>query len=139
MYKTILYFLLFLIGLNSYSQENKTIQKLDSNLQKCLDDPQNNMLNCTLEYYNKIDQQLNIIYKKIRATLSKPEQEKLKSQQLAWLKERDLYFKKVAAKTSSDLDGDNSSQDYRMMCTHKNALFVKDRVLELEKVYLKTK
>lgn len=139
MYKTILYFLLFLIGLNSYSQENKTIQKLDKELQKCLDNTQNNMLNCTLEYYNKIDQQLNIIYKKIRATLSKPEQEKLKSQQLAWLKERDLYFKKVAAKTSSDLDGDNSSQDYRMMCTHKNALFVKDRVLELEKVYLKTK
>ncbi len=139
MYKTILYFLLFLIGLNSYSQENKTIQKLDKELQKCLDNTQNNMLNCTLEYYNKIDNQLNVSYKRIRATLSKPEQEKLKSQQLAWLKERDLYFKKVAAKTSSDLDGDNSSQDYRMICTHKNALFVKDRVLELEKVYLKTK
>lgn len=132
-----LFFLLFLITFFSYSQENKTIQKLDTELQKCLDDTQNNMLNCTLEYYNKIDEQLNVTYKKIRATLSKPKQEKLKSQQLAWLKKRDLYFKKVAAKTSLDLDGDNSSQDYRMICSHKNALFVKDRIMELEKEYLK--
>jgi uncharacterized protein YecT (DUF1311 family) len=137
MNKKHLFFLLFLISSYSYSQENKTIQKLDTELQNCLDDTQNNMLNCTLEYYNKIDQQLNITYKKIRVTLSKPEQENLKSQQLAWLKKRDLYFKKVAAKTSSDLDGDNSSQDYRMICSHKNSLFVRDRVIELETVYLK--
>lgn len=56
---------------------------------------------------------------------------------MAWLKERDLYFKKVAAKTSLDLDGDDSSQDYRMICTHENALFVKDRIIELEKAYIK--
>lgn len=136
MNKKHLFFLLFLINLSLYSQENKTIQKLDTELQSCLDNTQNNMLNCTLEYYNKIDEQLNIIYKKVRAKLNKPEQEKLKSQQLVWLKKRDLYFKKVAAKTSSDLDGDNSSQDYRMICTHKNALFVKDKIIELEKVYL---
>lgn len=137
MHKDLLPFLLFLISFNSYSQENKMIQKLDTELQNCLDNTQNNMLNCTQVYYNKIDEQLNVTYKKIRATLSKPEQEKLKSQQLAWLKKRDLYFKKVAAKTSSDLDGDNSSQDYRMICIHENALFVKDRIIELEKVHLK--
>ena len=74
-------------------KENKTIQKLDTELQNCLDNTQNNMLNCTLEYYNKIDNQLNITYKKIKSKLSKTEQEKLKSKQLAWLKKRDLYFK----------------------------------------------
>lgn len=130
-------FLLFIISFCSYSQENKTIQKLDTELQNCLDNTQNNMLNCTLEYYNKIDDQLNITYKKIKSKLSKTEQEKLKSKQLAWLKKRDLYFKKVASKTASDLDGDHSSQDYRMICSHENALFVKDRIIELEKVYLK--
>jgi len=128
---------LFIISFCSYSQENKTIQKLDTELQNCLDNTQNNMLNCTLEYYNKIDNQLNITYKKIKSKLSKTEQEKLKSKQLAWLKKRDLYFKKVASKTASDLDGDHSSQDYRMICSHENALFVKDRIIELEKVYLK--
>ena len=137
MNKTPIFFLLFLISLYSHSQENTTIQKLDTELQNCLDNTQNNMLNCTLEYYNKIDDQLNVTYKKIRAKLNKPEQEKLKSQQLAWLKKRDLYFKKVAIKTSSDLDGDSSSQDYRMICSHENALFVKDRIIELEKIYLK--
>lgn len=137
MKKTHLIFILFLIGLNSHSQENKTIQKLDTELQKCLDDTGNNMLSCTLEYYNKIDEQLNITYKKIRAILSKPEQEKLKNKQLAWLKKRDLHFKKVEAETAKELDGDNASQDYRMICSHENALFVRDRIMELEKTYSK--
>ena len=135
--KTHLLFFLFLISSYSYSQENKAIQKLDTELQKCLDDTQNNMLNCTLKYYHKIDEQLNITYKKIRATISQSEQEKLKNQQLAWLKKRDQYFKKVEAETAKELDGDNASQDYRMICAHENALFVKDRIIELEKVYLK--
>jgi uncharacterized protein YecT (DUF1311 family) len=129
--------LLFIICFNSYSQENKAIQKLDTELQKCLDDTQNNMLNCTLEYYTKIDEQLNITYKKIRASLSKPEQENLKNKQLAWLKKRDQYFKKVKAETAKELDGEHESQDYRMICAHQNALFVRDRIIELEKLYLK--
>lgn len=130
-------FILFLISFHSYSQENKAIQKLDTELQKCLDDTQNNMLNCTLEYYTKIDEQLNRTYKKIRTNLSKPEQEKLKTQQLAWLKKRDQYFKNVKAETAKELDGENASQDYRMICSHKNALFVRDRIIELEKTYSK--
>ena len=137
MNKSHLFFLLFLISFYSYSQENKAIQKLDTELQKCLDDTQNNMLNCTLDYYTKIDDQLNITYKKIRAILSKPEQEKLKNKQLAWLKKRDLHFKKVEAETAKELDGDNASQDYRMICSHENALFVRDRIMELEKTYSK--
>lgn len=113
------------------------IQKLDTELQNCLDNTQNNMLNCTQVYYNKIDEQLNVTYKKIRATLSKPEQEKLKSQQLAWLKKRDKYFKKTETETAKKLGNENQSQDYRMICIHENALFVKDRIVELEKVHLK--
>ncbi|MEO8237400.1 MAG: lysozyme inhibitor LprI family protein [Flavobacterium sp.] len=138
MNKIHLFSILFLITLHSNSQESKTIQKLDTELQNCLDDTQNNMMNCTFEYYTKIDDLLNVTYKKIRAILSKPEQEKLKRKQLVWLKKRDLYFKKIAAQTSSDLDGDHSSQDYRMIYSHENALFLKDRIIELEK-YLKIK
>ena len=137
MNKKHLFFLLFLISLSAYSQKNETIQKLDKELQKCLDDTQNNMLNCTLEYYTKIDKQLNITYKKIRATLSHSHQEKLKNQQLGWLKKRDQYFKKIEAETAKELDGENASQDYRMICSHKNALFVRDRIIELEKIYSK--
>lgn len=137
MNKTYLILLLSLISFYSYSQENKAIQKLDTELQKCLDDTQNNMLNCTLEYYTRIDDQLNVTYKRIRATLNQPEQEKLKNQQLAWLIKRDQYFKKVKIETAKELDGENASQDYRMICSHKNALFVRDRIIELEKIYSK--
>ena len=137
MNKSRLFFLLFLFNFYSYSQETIMIEKLDTELQNCLDDTQNNMMNCTFEYYTKIDDLLNVTYKKIRVKLSKPQQEKLKSQQLTWLKQRDLYFKKVATKTSSDLGGDHSSQDYRMIFSHENALFVRDRVIELKKAYLK--
>ena len=137
MNKTHLLFFVFLFCFHSYSQENKAIQKLDTELQKCLDDTQNNMLNCTQVYYTKIDEQLNRTYKKIRTNLSKPEQEKLKTQQLACLKKRDQNFKKVKAKTAKELDGENASQDYRMICSHKNALFVRDRIIELEKTYSK--
>ena len=136
MKKTHLFFLLLLISFSSYSQENKAIQKLDTELQNCLDTG-SGMLNCTQVYYNQIDDLLNVTYKKIRTSLKKSEHEKLKSQQLAWLKKRDQYFKKVQGETAKELDGDNSSQDYRMICIHKNALFVKDRIIELEKVYLK--
>nr|WP_254921206.1 lysozyme inhibitor LprI family protein [Flavobacterium sp. ov086] len=94
-------------------------------------------MNCTFEYYNKMDNLLNITYKKIRTTLSKSEQEKLKNQQLFWLKKRDLYFKKIEAETTKELDGENSSQDFRMICSHENALFVEDRIIELEKIYFK--
>lgn len=135
MNKKYLFLLLFSISFFSYSQENKAIEKLDTALQNCLENTQNNMLNCTLEYYTKIDGQLNITYKKIRATLTKPEQEKLKNQQLAWLKKRDQYFAKAKAETAKELDGEKESQDYRMICAHKNALFVRDRIIELEKVY----
>ena len=137
MNKKFLFFILFLISSYSYSQINKAIQKLDTELQKCLDDTQNNMLNCTLEYYTRIDDQLNVTYKRIRATLNQPEQEKLKNQQLAWLIKRDQYFKKVKIETAKELDGENASQDYRMICSHKNALFVRDRIIELEKIYSK--
>jgi len=137
MNKKHLLILVLLISFFSYSQENKTIQKLNTELQKCLDDTENNMMNCTFEYYNKMDNLLNITYKKIRTTLSKSEQEKLKNQQLLWLKKRDLYFKKIEAETTKELDGENSSQDFRMICSHENALFVEDRIIELEKIYFK--
>ncbi|SNR80414.1 lysozyme inhibitor LprI family protein [Flavobacterium sp. ov086] len=137
MNKKHLLILVLLISFFSYSQENKTIQKLNTELQKCLDDTENNMMNCTFEYYNKMDNLLNITYKKIRTTLSKSEQEKLKNQQLFWLKKRDLYFKKIEAETTKELDGENSSQDFRMICSHENALFVEDRIIELEKIYFK--
>ena len=133
------HFLLFLLFtcLHSYSQESKTLKKLDKELQKCLDDTQNNMMNCSFEYYTKIDDLLNVTYKNIRSQLNKPEQEKLKQQQLAWLKKRDKYFKEVQTETAKELDGDNSSQDYRMICAHEYAVYVKDKILELEKTYSK--
>ena len=132
--KLLLIFICF-INLCCYSQANKAINKLDIEHKKCLDNVENNMANCTFEFYTKMDDLLNITYKKIKIQLSKSDQQKLKELQILWLKKRDQYFKKIAKETKEELDGDNTSQDYRMICVHENAIFVKDRILELEKIY----
>ncbi len=93
------------------------------------------MANCTLEFYAKMDDLLNVTYKKIKIQLSKNDQQKLKKSQTLWLKKRDQYFKKIETETKEELDGDNTSQDYRMICNHENAIFVKNRIIELEKIY----
>jgi uncharacterized protein YecT (DUF1311 family) len=126
----------FLFSLSCHSQADKVIAQLDKEHQKCLDNG-NNMANCSFEYYTKMDDLLNITYKKIRLDLSKDQQQQLKNLQIAWLKERDQYFKKVEKETAATLDGDNESQDYRMICSHENALFVKERIISLEKKYSK--
>ena len=127
---------IFLLSLSCHSQTAKTIAQLDKEHQKCLDTG-NNMANCSFEYYSKMDDLLNTTYKKIRLTLSQDEQQKLKTLQIAWLKKRDAYFKQVQKETAKTLDGDHESQDYRMICSNENALFVKDRIIVLEQNYLK--
>lgn len=134
--KLILIFICF-INICCYSQVIKTINKLDVEHKKCLDNVENNMANCTLEFYTKMDDLLNTTYKKIKLQLSKNDQQKLKELQILWLKKRDQYFKKIETETKEELDGDNTSQDYRMICAHENAIFVKNRIIELEKIYRK--
>ena len=133
--KTLLIVLSF-ITCNSYSQVIKTIDKLDAIHQKCLDNPEKNMSNCTIEYYNKLDSLLNVVYKKIRIKLSVAEQKDLKTKQLAWLKKRDLNFKLIEKETKELFEGDNSSEEYRMTCAHRESILVKKRIIELDKTYL---
>jgi uncharacterized protein YecT (DUF1311 family) len=132
--KLILIFICF-INLCCYSQVIKAINKLDIEHKKCLDNVENNMANCTLEFYARMDNLLNITYKKIKINLNKSEQQKLKELQILWLKKRDKYFTKIEKETQEELDGDNTSQDYRMICAHENAIFVENRIIELEKIY----
>ena len=134
MAKKSLILLMLFINICCYSQVNTTIKKLETEHQKCLDKGES-MLNCTLVFYNLMDDLLNVTYKEIRLKLNKTDQQKLKELQLSWLKKRDAYFKQVEKKTTKLLEGDNSSQDFRMICTNSNAVFVKDRIIELEKIY----
>ncbi|PWA04643.1 lysozyme inhibitor LprI family protein [Flavobacterium psychrotolerans] len=137
MNKKIIFIVTFFNCLTCFSQIAKTINKLDIEHQKCLDNVNNNMANCTFEFYTKMDNLLNTTYKSIKLKLNKTEQQKLKKMQIVWLKKRVEYFKKTEKETAEELDGDNSSQDYKMICTNENAIFVKNRIIELDKIYRK--
>ena len=128
---------LMLVSNYSFSQVQKEIDKIITNRQKCFDDITNRMVFCAQVYYNDIDELLNIEYKKIRIVLNETEKLKLKQEQLAWLKLRDKNYLKIHKEVKKDLEGDDVSEDFRMICYDKEALFVQKRILELEKLYLK--
>jgi uncharacterized protein YecT (DUF1311 family) len=120
--------LLFVI--KSYSQTVKTVRDLEISYQKCLDNGQN-MPGCAALYYTKSDSLLNVVYIKLRKKLNDYEKGKLKTEQLAWLKKRDQYFKKEYSKLKNENDFDEGSRDFDMVYYDKQREFVTKRVKEL--------
>ena len=108
------------------SQSLKKIQTVETNYQNCLDDDVN-MKKCSENYYFQIDSLLNEVYKNARLKINQKEKDKLKSEQLKWIKNRDLYFKKAYAE-AKDEAGDLSKEDIEMVFIDKKAECVKERV-----------
>lgn len=90
------------------------------------------MLRCSQDYNEKSDSLLNVVYNKIRIKLNPEQKGKLKKEQLAWLKKRNVYFNKVYKEVENQL-GNTTSQDSRMIIADKEAEFVFKRVEELLK------
>ena len=124
--------ILIIISFNCNSQTLKTIEKIESSYQNCLDKG-DNMKGCSVEYYKKADSLLNVAYKKLRLKLSVKEQSSLKAEQLEWLKKRDKYFKKVYSETKKEGDFIEGSNDFDMIVIDKKAEFVFERVKVLIK------
>ncbi len=124
---------LFLIfALPSFSQNAKSIEDFEKSYQKCLDEG-SNMYGCAHTYFLQTDSLLNVVYKKIRLELSKEEKEKLRTEQLAWLKKRDAYFEKEYSKLKKNNDLEVNSRDFQMIYYDKQGTFVLNRVKELLK------
>jgi uncharacterized protein YecT (DUF1311 family) len=119
-----------------FGQAESTIESLSKRYQSCLDKGEN-MLGCSQGYYKEMDSLLNVVYNHIRVTCDSIEKENLKDEQLAWLKERDDYFKETYSEFKKGNDnispnGDaNGAKDDAMIMHDSNAEYVKKRVLLL--------
>jgi uncharacterized protein YecT (DUF1311 family) len=120
-------------GYCSFSQSLKKAEKMEVNYQNCLDNGID-MLGCSNDYYKQMDNLLNEVYKKAKLKMSSSEIEKLKTEQLNWLKKRDLYFKKAYIEAKDEADG-LGSDDLQMVFVDKKTEYVKDRVVFLIKKY----
>lgn len=129
--KSILLFFI-LLSFNCNAQTLKTVSKLETTHQDCLDTGVA-MRICSLNYYNQSDSLLNVVYKKLRLKLSTNEQSKLKKEQLEWLKKRDQYFKKAYSDTKKDGYFEEGSRDFDMVVYDLKADYVFVRVKELIK------
>jgi len=120
------------LSFNCNSQTLKTIEKIETSYQNCLDKG-DNMKGCSAEYYKKADSLLNVAYKKLKLKLSFEDQASLKAEQLEWLKKRDKYFQKIYSETKKEGDFIEGSNDFDMIVIDKKAEFVFERVKVLIK------
>jgi uncharacterized protein YecT (DUF1311 family) len=126
----LLFFILF--SFHSNAQTLKSVTKLETTHQKCLDTGIG-MRNCSLKYLNQSDSLLNVAYKNLRLKLSSEEKSELKKEQLIWLKKRDQYFKKAYSDTRKKGYFEEGSLDFEMVVFDLQADYVFDRVKELIK------
>jgi uncharacterized protein YecT (DUF1311 family) len=110
----------------------KTIDSLQTQYQLCLDKGQN-MLGCSKVFYYQMDSLLNLRYKQLRLTCDSIQKENLKDEQLEWLSKRDKQFLKNQKQTNKEAkkEGYDVGQDEKMVLTDTNAMYVKQRVIEL--------
>jgi uncharacterized protein YecT (DUF1311 family) len=115
-----------------FSQTAKTIDSFESQHQACLDKGEF-MLGCTERFYFQMDSLLNVLYKKLRSKCDSIQKENLKDEQLQWLSKRDKQFRKnqkQVHKEAKEKEYDGGEIE-TMILTDKNAMFVKERVIEL--------
>ncbi|MDO6739484.1 lysozyme inhibitor LprI family protein [Wenyingzhuangia sp. 2_MG-2023] len=109
--------LIFFLSLNLFSQDfNESLNYIETENQNCLDKGKF-MYNCSLEFYNKSDSLLNVVYKNIRKKLTKIEKENFKNKQLKWLKLRNEKFKKI---NNQDTEQGNELDDLMVKNQYKS-------------------
>ena len=120
----------------SSAQTGKTIERLESAEQNCLDSG-TNMIGCAQTFYFQMDSLLNVVYTQLRSSLDSSQKSALKKDQKVWLAKRSLFFKKTL-NTFKKKNPDKSpyglaigAQDDAMIMCDDNAEFVKNRVLIL--------
>jgi len=123
-------FILLLIGINqnANAQLHKTIDSLQAIEQSCLDSGIN-MNNCLYNFRHQMDSILNVVYNSIRSNLNSTQKEKLKNEEVAWLKKRkDNYHESYIESTSIDIRGAAG-----MMACKSDANFIIDRIYSIIK------
>lgn len=91
------------------------------------------MLGCTERFYFQMDSLLNVLYKKLRSKCDSIQKENLKDEQLQWISKRDKQFRENQKQVHKEAKekGYDGWEIETMILIDKNAMFVKERVIEL--------
>jgi uncharacterized protein YecT (DUF1311 family) len=118
----------------AFGQEDSAINEIDKQLQQCLDSSQNyttyGMIECEVRARDAWDKDLNKYYNLLMQTLSKDEQEKLKSSQRNW-----LAFSNSESKFSSTMYNNMQGTMWSIAKVQADLNIIKHRALELQAYY----
>lgn len=122
--------LLSLLSASAGAQSIPDIDRVAAIHQECLDEGKD-MKGCARSYYLQMDSMLNVVYKKLRASLNTSQQAALKQEQLQWLKARDRYLKKQRQEYDTQVKKGEWGSDMFMVVYDNAAMFVEKRVRTL--------
>jgi uncharacterized protein YecT (DUF1311 family) len=119
-------------------QTLKTIALMEQAHLQCLDSGIG-MTGCADSYRLQMDSLLNVVYNKLRKRLPTTEKDKLKTEQLAWLKQRDRHFKEQEQDYKTNISPEDWTQEFYLIVYSSDAEFIKERVVYLIKRLEKSK
>ncbi len=128
-------FVLLLLS-QTVNSQNFTIElnKIKSNNQQCLNKGKH-MYSCAMEYYQKSDSLLNVVYSQIKNNLVHPEQQALIKAQSDWIEMRNKKFVQI----SKDDISLGTGMDNKMVKIQKKADFISERTTFLINQYITKK
>lgn len=116
--------------LKGFTQTTKTIDSLKSIDQACLDSGWR-MPSCEYEYLIAIDSILNVVYNKLHSKLDSSGRTALKKEQLDWLKQRDIHYKKSDKEFEDSIRAGSWGDEMRVVTIGEKSDFTEKRVLVL--------
>jgi uncharacterized protein YecT (DUF1311 family) len=116
----LMFLLFFKVNSQNFSNDLKIIERKN---QECLDKGRY-MSNCSEKYYHENDSLLNVVYNRIKISLSSEDKINLKKTQIEWLRLRDKEFKEINSKNT----GLGNGLDYKMLKNQEKANFVAKRI-----------
>lgn len=102
---------------------------MDEIHQNCLDKGEN-MFECANIFYKQMDSTLNVVYKLLKKQLDTTQFKKLKIDEVKWLSERNVNFRKFNKDAQTNELGLEIGS---VFAENQKAYFVKDRVIFLLK------
>ncbi|WP_298737186.1 lysozyme inhibitor LprI family protein [uncultured Chitinophaga sp.] len=133
--RKLLLFLSLLVGVRTFAQTRRAaVDSLEMNYQLCLAQSRYTY-GCALEYYQKMDSMLDIVYRQLYASLDTTRRRNLKVDQSGWLERKASYFKLLDTRVEKFRTKTLAGLDDQAISTDQKAAYIKERVTALIKNY----
>ena len=114
------------------AQIRNVIERLGKSEQACLDKGIH-MSGCSYRFMHQMDSLLNVEYKAVYAKLSHDQQIALRKEELVWIKQRDIFFKKEDNKRANSNSSEGlQGEDLDMTIYDNKANYIQKRILQIE-------